>query len=299
LDLHASFAVHRALLWRLCYRMTGSAADADDLVQDTFTRALEQPPPDGARELKPWLVQVALNLSRDHLRRRKRRGYVGPWLPSPIETEGRSLEQNPEARYGELESVSIAFLTALEALSARQRAVLVLCDVLGHSVREAAALLAMSESNVKTTHHRARAALAAYDAARLPLTRELQEQTQAVLSKLLLALAAGDVSALQELLAEDVRSLNDGGGEFFAARIPLIGAQRVIKFHTGVRRGEPARAQLRQLNGLPALLVQFERELRGAASRCVFSIALNRAGRVQEIYTLMATRKLSHVAFPR
>jgi len=78
LTLKATFATHRPLLFRLCYRMTGSAADAEDLVQETFTRAIEQPPPDNERDLKPWLVKVALNLSRDQLRRRKRQAYRGP-----------------------------------------------------------------------------------------------------------------------------------------------------------------------------------------------------------------------------
>ena len=141
----SELAAHQPLLWRLCYRMTGSAADADDLVQETFVRAIAQPPRDQERDLRPWLVQVALNLSRDHLRRRKRRAYEGPWLPAPIETEGFSLEAHPEARYSELESVSSAFLLALEALSPRQRAVLLLCDVLGYSESlEAVSLTATS-----------------------------------------------------------------------------------------------------------------------------------------------------------
>src|SRR5262245_39676602 len=132
----ADLAQHRPSLWRLCYRMTGSTADAEDLVQETFARALARPARDQARDLKPWLTQIALNLSRDHLRRRKRQAYAGPWLPAPLETEGLAGEAHPEARYGELESVSSAFLLALEALTPTQRAVLILCDVLGYSVRE-------------------------------------------------------------------------------------------------------------------------------------------------------------------
>src|SRR5690606_24093652 len=72
--LERSFRRHQRLLWGLCYRMTGSPSDADDLVQETFARAIERPPADGAREIRPWLVRVAMNLSRDHLRRRRRRG---------------------------------------------------------------------------------------------------------------------------------------------------------------------------------------------------------------------------------
>jgi len=77
----AAFREHERFLWALCYRMTGSAADADDLVQETFVRALERPPPRTDLPWRPWLTRVAMNLARDALRRRRRRGYVGPWLP--------------------------------------------------------------------------------------------------------------------------------------------------------------------------------------------------------------------------
>src|SRR5688572_2701183 len=79
--------IDRKLLWGLCYRMTGNAADADDIVQETFVRAIENPPRRLDQPLRPWLVRVALNLSRDYLRRRRRRDYVGPWLPSPVPTD--------------------------------------------------------------------------------------------------------------------------------------------------------------------------------------------------------------------
>src|SRR5215475_8429408 len=104
----------RRLLWGLCYRMTGNAADADDLVQETFVRVLEHPPRRLDEPLRPWLIRVAINLSRDLLRRRRRRGYVGPWLPSPVPTEDEApasfepaapSEDSPAARYDLLESI--------------------------------------------------------------------------------------------------------------------------------------------------------------------------------------------------
>src|SRR5262249_24574328 len=82
-----TFAEHKGFLWGVCYRMTGMSADAEDIVQDTFVKALEKPPADMDAPLRPWLVKVALNLSRDQLRRRRRREYSGPWLPSPVVTE--------------------------------------------------------------------------------------------------------------------------------------------------------------------------------------------------------------------
>src|ERR1700754_3098266 len=113
----------RRLLWGLCYRMTGNAADADDLVQETFVRAIEHPPARTDEPMRPWLVRIALNLSRDWLRRRRRRDYTGPWLPSPVVTDEESLpsfepaapsQSSPAARYEVLESLSFAFLLALE-----------------------------------------------------------------------------------------------------------------------------------------------------------------------------------------
>lgn len=288
---------HQPLLWRLCYRMTGSAADAEDLVQETFARALAQPARDQERDLRPWLVQIALNLSRDHLRRRKRQGYVGPWLPAPIETEGLALGAHPEARYGELESVSSAFLLALEALTPAQRAVVLLCDVLGYSVREAAEALSMREGNVKTTHFRARAALAAYDRARLPPTRALQDQTRAALMRLMTCLLAGDVAALEALVSDDVRALHDSAGEYLAARVPVLGRERVLKLYLKLRRPEVPRVQLRELNGLPAVVCEYAEAPPRTARRLVFSIALDAQGRVCAMDTVVASRKLSHVSF--
>ena len=105
----------RRLLWGLCYRMTGNAADADDLVQETFVRAIEKPPLRTDQPMRPWLIRVAINLSRDLLRRRRRNGYVGPWLPSPVPTDEESPASyeppapdtdSPCSRYDLKESIS-------------------------------------------------------------------------------------------------------------------------------------------------------------------------------------------------
>lgn len=106
---------HRGYLWRLCYRLTGSVAEVEDLVQQTFVRALECPPPDLERDLRPWLTRVAANLGKDALRRRRAAPYVGAWLPELVE-EIPSAEPNPGARYEQLESLSVAFMVALEVL---------------------------------------------------------------------------------------------------------------------------------------------------------------------------------------
>jgi RNA polymerase sigma-70 factor (ECF subfamily) len=298
--LETAMNEHRALLFALCYRMTGCAADADDLVQETFARALATPPSDMARELRPWLVRVAMNLARDSLRRRKRLAYIGPWLPSPIETSlsPDADRARPDVRYRELESLSAAFLIALEALSATQRAVLILRDVLGYSVDETAHALALSEANVKTTHHRARAALERYDEERTPITPGRKKATHDALNNLLWCLMRGDVDGLAKLLAEDVRTLNDGHGEFFAAQKPVIGRDKVILFHQKTQRSSPMLFAVREINGLPALVAQLSNEGNPKLpERIVITLELNAAGKIAKLDAVVATRKLTHVSF--
>jgi RNA polymerase sigma-70 factor (ECF subfamily) len=297
--MQPALATHREQLWRLCYRMTGSAAEADDLVQETFRRALETPPADTERELGPWLTRVALNLSRDALRARKRRGYTGTWLPAPIETE-QGFELAPpsgEARYSELESVTFAFLVALEALSATQRAVLLLRDVLDYSVTETAQALELSEPNVKTTLHRARKAMEQYDARAAPLTQERLQRTGAALRALCMHLFMGNVPALEALLAADVRARNDGGGEFFAAQRPVTGLARVIKFHLKTTRRGAGRLAFRSINGLPALVADLPSDNPRIARRVVVLVELDAQGKLVSIDTVVASQKLAAINF--
>jgi RNA polymerase sigma-70 factor (ECF subfamily) len=298
-DLAAVFRAERRFLWALCYRLTGSAADADDLVQETFSRALARPPERTDAPWRPWLVRVALNLGRDLLRRRRRQPYRGPWLPAPIDTgdessppahepavtgaDGRPL--TTEGRYDLLESVSFAFLLALEALTPRERAVLLLRDVFDYSVEDAAAVLDLSPANVKTTHHRARRAMRSYDRTRCVPTRERQERTRRALERFLAALASGDRPTVEALLAPDVRAVADAAGEAPAARVPVVGAARVAKLYANLAaryyRGGPL--AWRMLNGLPALV----------APGYVLRVDVDAEGRITTVHSILARRKLA------
>lgn len=303
--LGALYEEHERFLWGLCYRLTGSAADADDLVQTTFVRAMESPPARTDEPWRPWLTRVAINLGRDLLRRRKRQRYVGPWLPSPIETgdESALASYEPqlaagvttEGRYDMLESVSFAFLLALEALTPKQRAVLLLRDVFDYSVTETADALGVSEPDVKTTHHRARRAMEAYDRERCRPTREEQDRTRAALAELMGAFARGDLASAEKQLASSVVALSDGGGEFFAARVPVVGADRVAKFYRNVATRSLAGAahEMTMLNGLPAIVTEIPGPAHGQAAHLVTAIVLDREGRVARIWSVLATRKLT------
>lgn len=303
--LAEAFERHRRLLWGLGYRLTGCAADADDVVQETFLRAAERPPADTAAPWRPWLVRVAVNVGRDLLRRRRRRRYVGPWLPSPIATDDPEVlgaveatlatGETTEGRYDLLESVSFAFLLALEALTPRQRAVLLLRDVFDYGVRETAAALGSTEAAVKVTHHRARRAMAAYDRRRVRPGPELQARTRAALETLMRALADGDGRRAEALLAADVRAVNDGGGEFIAARVPILGRERVARFYGHVARGGAAGARLevRLVNGLPALVAAQAPPRPGLAPVSVTAIELDERGLIVAVRSIVATRKLT------
>jgi RNA polymerase sigma factor (sigma-70 family) len=297
-DADALYEEHGRFLWALSYRMTGSAADAEDVVQETFARALR--PGERPEEWRPWLTRVALNLATDVLRRRKRDGYVGPWLPAPVETPEELVieEDRPEGRYAMLESVSFAFLLLLEELGEKQRAVLLLRDVFDYSVRETAELLEMSDANVKTTHHRARAALAGYDEARAA-SRRRAKLSEDALRAFLAALATRDGAALEALLAPNARALSDGGGEFTAARVPVVGASKVAKFFLNISRdaGAPLSASFRWLNGLPALVLELPPRADRLASRMVLQLEVDDQARVTTIYSQLASRKLRHVDF--
>jgi RNA polymerase sigma factor (sigma-70 family) len=288
---------HREFLWGLCYRMTGSAAEADDLVQETFARALEKPPKTD-RPLRPWLTKVSMNLARDALRRRKRAAYDGPWLPAPIDTGDEAAAVEPlstEGRYDLLESVSFAFLLALEALTPKQRAVLLLRDVFDYSVRETAGALAVSADDVKTSHLRARRAMEAYDRERSVPTREARARNLVALNKLVEALLSNDVTQVEALLSAQVKHLSDGGSQYAAAKKLLVGPASVGLFLLRITqmRGPPAHAEVRWLNGAPSLIVQYDGPQKPKqAPRTTLTVDTDAAGKIRSVHAVLTDAKL-------
>jgi RNA polymerase sigma factor (sigma-70 family) len=293
------FEEHGRFLWRLSYRMTGCAADADDIIQETFVRALAKPPADRERDWRPWLVRVAVNLGRDLLRQRRRRGYPGPWLPSPATEAYEPVDEapSPATRYEMIESISFAFLLALEVLTPTQRAALLLLDVFDYSAREAANALGISEVNVRTTHRRARVALEAYESNRGQVTLERKNRALQALQQFTAYVAAGDVEGLKSLLAAEVRALTDGGGEFHASLNPIIGPDHLSALFIGLsKKSEPVvKSELKVLNGLPALLVE-RLPKPGFASKLFIQADVDHAGKITEIYVVLASRKLTAIA---
>ena len=307
-QLAALFRAQQRRLWAVAYRITGSGEDADDVVQEAFARLVARPAAAEIEDPGPWLRRVSVNLSIDALRRRRRRPYRGPWLPSPVETsdadwiEAQASETpGPEARYGLAESVTYAFLLALEALGPRQRAVLLLRDVLGCSAAETADLVGASEGSVRVLHLRARRALEAYDGQRCIPTAELRERHREALQRFLDCALAGDAAGLEALLAESVRTVTDAAGEYTALATPLEGRARVARLYlvaAATRREGGAHTELRILNGLPAAHITLARPVRRQAPRTVLRVELDEAGRIRLVHAILAPRKLSALRAP-
>lgn len=299
-----TFDEHKRVLWGMCYRMTGSAADADDIVQDTFVKALERPPTDMEAPIRPWLVKVAMNLSRDHLRRRRRREYFGPWLPSPVLTDGEdpspladpiSTEDSPGVRYDKAESITLAFLLALEALTPAQRAVLLLRDVFDYSTVETAEALVMSEANIKVTLHRARRIMGSYEKNRVSNFSRRVEEMRDTLQRFLSRLASGDAQGLKEMLAADVVLVTDGGGEINALADPVYGSEKVLRLIAKLYEAnrDVTSTSVRNVNGEPAILVERSQMRTGHASFFTMHCELDEHSRMRRLHFVFAPSKLT------
>ncbi|MGC4992599.1 RNA polymerase sigma-70 factor [Nocardia salmonicida] len=243
-----TFTTFRPLLFTIAYEILGCAADAEDVLQDSYLRWRE------ATEVthpRAYLVQIVTRQSINHLRsvRRRREDYVGTWLPEPIRT-------TPDAGHDVLlaESVSMAMLLVLETLGPTERAVFVLSEVFGHSHREIADMIDKSDTAVRQIAHRARA----HVAARRRRFRPDSDTSRAVIGRFLLAAHTGDVGALLEVLAPDVVEISDGGGRVSAARRPIIGAESVARFMIGLAQNSMAGATVEfgSFNAQPAVLVR-------------------------------------------
>ena len=219
-----AFEHYRVLLFSIAYRMTGSASDAEDLVQETYLRYQAR-----AREeivsLKAYLSTIITRLALDYLKsaRVAREQYLGAWLPEPILTSEDA--GFPLADLEQQEALSLAFLRLLEALSPPERAVFLLHEVFDYPFREIGSILEKSPANCRQIFHRAKQAL---QDKRARFEPEPQRQRQLLFS-FLSASQAGDMAALTSLLAEDVVSWSDGGGKVRSSLKPIHGQQAVAR----------------------------------------------------------------------
>jgi RNA polymerase sigma-70 factor (TIGR02957 family) len=250
-DQDAEFEVQRRQLFGLAYRMLGSAADAEDVLQDAWLR-WQGVDRDRVADPAAFLARTVTNLCLTALTsaRARREVYVGPWLPEPVVT-GAAAELGPLEDAVQRESVSFAVLTLLERLSPAERAAYVLREAFAYSPREVAALLDTTEANARQLHARARRHVAT------DRNRPVDpEQWRSLVTRFLGAARDGDVAALEAMLADDVVSRADGGGVVNAARQPVRGRDRVARYVAGVFRlfTTGLTAGFAEVNGEPALV---------------------------------------------
>ena len=216
------FVDHRSLLFTVAYEMLGSAADAEDVVQETWLRwdAMGADARKEVRDPRAYLVRMVTRKALDRLRSnaRRREDYVGEWLPEPLLTAPDVADDIELA-----ESVSVAMLTVLETLTPTERAVFVLREVFDTPYGEIADAIDRSAANVRQIAHRARE----HVAARRPRMEVSRTEQQAVVERFLAAVDGGDLQALMEVLAPDVVLVADGGGVVQAVVNPVVGAKKV------------------------------------------------------------------------
>jgi RNA polymerase sigma-70 factor (TIGR02957 family) len=217
---------HRRLLFATAYRMLGSVADAEDILQDAWL-AWSSVDRSAVRDARAYLVRTVTNLSLNRLTsaRATRETYVGPWLPEPLLTSPDAATETELA-----ESVSTAMLVVLETLSPVERAVFVLREVFGYSHAEIGATLDRPEPTVRQIAHRAREHIQA----RRPRFDTDRSEREKVTAQFIAACGGGDLNAVMELLAPDVTVWNDGGGKVTAARRPLHGPDHAARWMLGV-----------------------------------------------------------------
>ncbi|WP_026875474.1 RNA polymerase sigma-70 factor [Jiangella gansuensis] len=279
-----TFVAHRNLLFTVAYEMLGSAADAEDVLQETWLRWVKV---DLAQvhDERAYLVRITTRQSLNRLRAMKRRKetYVGPWLPEPMLTSPDVAEDAELA-----ESVSMALMLVLETLSPTERAVFVLREVFDVSYGEIAAAVGKSPAAVRQIAHRARQHIDA----RRPREVVSPGDARAALEAMRRGFETGDLQSVLDVLAPDVVLISDGGGVKQAALRPIVGADKVARLASGglSRVVGKITCEPTLVNGNPALVVRLDGEIDG-----VVAVRVDGAGHITGIYYVRNPEKLSRV----
>jgi RNA polymerase sigma-70 factor (TIGR02957 family) len=278
-----AFLAHRNLLFTVAYEMLGSAADAEDVLQETWLRWAGVDL-GTVRDQRAYLVRITTRQALIRLRTlgRRKESYIGPWLPEPLLTAPDVAEDVELA-----DSVSMAMLLVLETLTPTERAVFVLREVFDLAYDEIAEAVGKSPAAVRQIAHRARA----HVAARRPRGVVSAAETRAALEAFQQAAETGDLQSLLDILAPDVVALSDGGGVVQAVPAPVVGAGKVARLLTaGLRRiAAAASLQPAQVNGYPALVLRLNGEI-----DTVMALRID-DGLITGLYAVRNPEKLSHM----
>jgi len=278
-----TFVAHRNLLFTVAYELLGSAADAEDVLQETWLRWMGVDL-DTVRDRRAYLVRITTRQALTRLRTlgRRRESYVGQWLPEPLLTAPDVAEDVELA-----ESVSMAMLLVLETLTPTERAVFVLREVFGVDYDEIAAAVDKTPAAVRQIAHRARD----HVAARRPRGIASPAETREALAAFRRAVETGDLRDLLDILAPDVVLVGDGGGIKQAVPRPIVGADKVARL-LSVGLGtlaETAAFHPAEVNGYPALVLRLDGELDTVVAVCIDD------GLVTGLYAVRNPAKLSHM----
>ena len=280
------FAQHRSRLFGLAYRMLGSWAEAEDVLQDAWLRVARA---EDVRDSGAFLTTVVTRLCLDRIgsARARREVYVGPWLPEPIVSEA---ELPPDAAIELADDISFALLLALERLTPFERAAFLLHDVFDAPFAEVSSVLGKSEAACRQLASRARKAVRA----ERRIGSASREAHQRLFGSFLQAIMTGDMERLKAVLSEDVVMLTDGGGVKLAALNPIRGRDKVVRFFT--KQFSKLSSQLTSaagrgvlVNGLPGVLVYFDGELDQVQSVAV------EGEKIIAIYVVRNPEKLAHI----
>jgi RNA polymerase sigma-70 factor (ECF subfamily) len=276
-----TFQEQRPRLFALAYRMLGSAADADDVLQDAWLR-LQAVDMASIESAGAWLTTVVTRLCLDQLKsaRSRRESYVGQWLPEPL----------PHAPESDRESLSMAFLLLLEQLSPAERAIYLLHEVFDYRHSEIAEIVGLSAAHCRQLGLRAKTHLSE----RRPRFAPSSESHQRLLTEFLTATQQGQLEPLKRLLSEEVVLRSDGGGKAAAATRPIHGSDRVARFFLGLgnkmaRHPLPIELRILSVNGWPALVTLENGRVR-------FVLSLESDGQViHSLYSVLNPDKLAAV----
>ncbi|HXH07872.1 MAG TPA: RNA polymerase sigma-70 factor [Vicinamibacterales bacterium] len=276
------FGRHRRRLFGLAYRMLGSRAEAEDVVQDAYVR-WHQADRDAIQNPEAWLVTTASRLALDRLRALKseREAYQGPWLPEPL----MGMEPPPDRRVELAADLSVAFLVLLERLAPEERAAFLLHEVFECEYRQIARVLDKSEAACRQIVHRARERVR-QDRKRFEASDAAREN---LLRRFVAAVEARDEQALLDLLAPDVTWTADGGGRVPAAPRPIVGAERVIRLVLGLQAKyarSGATLHLAAVNGETGLCLRL-----GGRLVSVFAVETD-GRRLSHVYVIVNPEKL-------
>jgi RNA polymerase sigma-70 factor (TIGR02957 family) len=278
-----AFLIHRNLLFTIAYEMLGSAADAEDVLQETWLRWAGVDLA-AVRDQRAYLVRITTRQALSRLRAlgRRKESYVGPWLPEPLLTTPDAAEDVELA-----DSVSMAMLLVMETLSPTERAVFVLREVFDLTYDEIAEAVGKTPAAVRQVAHRAKA----HVAARRPRGVVSDAQVRGALAAFQRAVETGDLQSLLDMLAPDVVLLGDGGGIKQSVPRPVFGAGKVGRLlAVGLSRlAGRASVGLAHVNGRPALIISLDGELDS-----VVSVRID-DGLITGLYSVRNPEKLSRL----